>query len=297
MNGIVLSDLGNRLIVDVDGDEVSCVVRKSLRRDKRRKAVVVGDRVTIEGSGDGAVIVAVDERHNSISRRNPGNKHREQILVANLDAVLVVASAKSPDLVPGIIDRFLVAAESREMEPAIAINKIDLDPDAGYQTIADVYRGLGYTVLETSATAGDGLQDARDFLTGKTTAMLGHSGVGKSALANALDRALELRTGEVHAGTGLGTHTTSHVSLLCLPWGGYLVDTPGIREFGLWGMDLSEVRFRFREIEARQGDCRFNDCLHEREPDCAVKQAVDAGEITGWRYESYQRILASLREP
>ena len=296
MKGVVLRDLGSQLIVDVDGDEISCVIRKSLRRDRRRKAVVVGDRVTVERSGEGAAITAVEKRRNQISRRDPGHKYREQILVANLDAVLVVGAARSPDLVPGLIDRFLVAAESRELVAGIAINKIDLDEDRAYAPVAEVYRGLGYTVLETSAADGDGVQDVRDFLAGRTTVMLGHSGVGKSALANALDPSLELKTGEVHAGTGLGTHTTSAVSLLHLPWGGYLVDTPGIREFGLWRTDPAEVRFRFREIAARQGDCRFNDCLHKKEPDCAVKQAVQDGDIAAWRYDSYLRILASLQE-
>ena len=290
--GVVLSDRGSQLIVDVDGEEVSCVVRKSLRRDRRRKAVVVGDRVTVE---EGA-ITAVEERRTAISRRDPSHKYKEQILVANLDVVLVVAAAREPDLVPGLIDRFVVAAESRELEVGLVINKIDLDPDDTRRAVVDLYAGLGYPVMEVAALAGEGVQGVRDFLAGHTTAMLGHSGVGKSSLANALDPSLALTTGAVHENTGLGTHTTSAVSLLRLPWGGYLVDTPGIREFSMWRMDEAEVRFRFREIEAKQAACRFHNCLHEQEPDCAVKTAVAAGEIHPDRYDSYLRILASIRE-
>ncbi|MHC4731181.1 MAG: ribosome small subunit-dependent GTPase A [Planctomycetota bacterium] len=296
--GVVLRDEGSQLIVDVDGAEVSCVVRKSLRRaaGKFRKAVAVGDRVCLETSADGVAIVAVDPRRSYISRHDPGQRRKEQILVANLDAVLVVASARQPDLAPGLIDRFLVDAESRELEMAVAINKIDLDPERTYGPVADVYRGLGYDVLEVSATTGAGLGPVRDFLAAHTTTLLGHSGVGKSSLANALDASLDLRTADVHAGSGQGAHTTTTVSLLRLPWGdGYLVDTPGIREFGLWRMEPSEVGHWFRDLASHLGDCRFNDCLHETEPGCAVKAAVEAGDIAAWRYESYLRILESVR--
>jgi ribosome biogenesis GTPase len=297
--GVVLRDEGSQVIVDLGGREVACVVRKTLRRKtgKYRKAVTVGDRVTVEFSGEGAAVAEVEQRRSTISRRDPGQPRREQILVANLDAVLVVASCKSPDLVPGLIDRFLVASESRELGIGIAFNKVDLDPAREFGPVAKVYADLGYPVFETSAVTGQGLDGVRGFLAEHTTTLLGHSGVGKSALANALDPSLRLRTGEVHASTGKGMHTTTTVSLLRLPWGaGYLVDTPGIREFGLWATDLRDVGFWFREIEPRLHDCRFNNCLHESEPGCAVKRAVADGEIPGWRYDSYLRILETLRE-
>jgi len=298
--GVVLRDEGSQLIVDVDGAEVACVVRKSLRRaaGKFRKAVAVGDRVHLENSADGVAIVKVDPRRSYISRHNPGQRRKEQILVANLDAVLVVASARQPDLSPGLIDRFLVEAESRELEVGIAINKIDLDPEGAYAPVAAVYRGLGYAVLEVSATVCAGLDQVRQYLASHTTTLLGHSGVGKSSLANALDASLDLRTADVHPGSGQGAHTTTTVSLLRLPWGdrGYLVDTPGIREFGLWRMELSEVGHWFRDIAGYLGACRFNDCLHQTEPGCAVKAAVEDGEIAAWRYESYLRILESVRD-
>jgi len=298
--GVVLRDEGSQLIVDIDGAEVACVVRKSLRRaaGRFRKAVAVGDRVRVESSADGLAIVAVDPRRSYISRHDPGQRRKEQILVANLDAVLVVASARQPDLAPGLIDRFLVDAESRELDVGIAINKIDLDPERTYGPVADVYRDLGYDVIEVSATGGAGVGSVREFLAAHTTTLLGHSGVGKSSLANALDASLDLRTGDVHAGSGQGAHTTTTVSLLRLPWGdgGYLVDTPGIREFGLWRMEPSDVGHWFRDLARHLGACRFNDCVHETEPGCAVKAAVEAGYVATWRYESYLRILASVRE-
>ena len=297
--GVVLRDEGSRLIVDVDGAEVECVVRKRLRRSagKFRKAVAVGDRVHLETSADGLAIVKVDPRRSYISRHDPGQRRKEQILVANLDAVLVVASARQPELAPGLIDRFLVDAESRELEVGVAINKIDLDPERAYAPVAAVYRSLGYEVLEVSATTGEGLDLVRDFLAVHTTTLLGHSGVGKSSLANALDASLDLRTADVHAGSGQGAHTTTTVSLLRLPWGGgYLVDTPGIREFGLWRMEPSDVGHWFRDLASHLGACRFNDCLHQTEPDCAVKAAVEGGEIAAWRYASYLRILESVRD-
>jgi ribosome biogenesis GTPase / thiamine phosphate phosphatase len=296
--GVVVRDEGGCVVVDLDGEEARCVVRKGFvhRARKSSKAVVVGDRVDVEASGEGLAVVAVEERSSAISRPDPSRPRREQILVANVDTVLVVAAAREPELVPALVDRFLVAAESRGLAAGIALTKIDLDPAAASGEIATLYRGLGYPILPVSAVTGAGLEALRAFLRDRTTTLLGHSGVGKSALANALDPSLKLRVGPVHAGTGLGTHTTTTVSLLRLPWGGYLVDTPGIREFGLWNTDPRDVRDAYREIVALAPQCRFADCTHEHEPGCAVKEAAATGAVAPCRYESYLRLLASLRE-
>jgi ribosome biogenesis GTPase len=284
--------------VDLDGEEFPCVVRKGFvhRARKASKAVVVGDRVDVEASGEGLAVVSVEERSSAISRPDPSRPRREQVLVSNVDTVLVVAAAREPDLVPALVDRFLVAAESRGLAAGIALTKIDLDPAAASGEVARLYRGLGYPVLPVSSVTGEGLDAVRGFLRDRTTALLGHSGVGKSALANALDPSLKLRVGPVHPGTGLGTHTTTTVSLLRLPWGGYLVDTPGIREFGLWNMDPRAIRDAYPEMAALSPGCRFADCTHEHEPGCAVKEAVATGAVAPCRYESYLRLLASLRE-
>jgi len=296
--GVVVRDEGSRVVVDLDGEEACCVVRKGIahRAGKFLKAVTVGDRVLVEASGEGMAVVEVEPRRTAISRPDPSRPRREQILVANLDTVLVVAAAREPDLVPALLDRFLVAAECRGLSAGIALTKVDLDPAAASGELATLYGGLGYPLFAVSAALGEGLDPVRAFLRGRTTAFLGASGVGKSSLANALDPSLRLRVGPVHGTTGLGTHTTTTVSLLRLPWGGYLVDTPGIREFGLWNLDYRDVRHYFREIAALADGCRFGDCLHEHEPGCAVKEAAAAGDVTGARYESYLRLLASVRE-
>jgi len=298
--GVVIRDEGNVVIVDLPGEPepVPCIVRKSVRRrtGKRSKAVVVGDRVVIEYSGETAAVASVQPRTSRLSRPDPLRRHREHIIVANIDAVLVVASVRDPELAPGIIDRFLVAVESRELTAAIAINKIDLGPSEEQQSVIALYRDLGYPVFDVSAEQQLGLEDVREFLRDRTTSLLGHSGTGKSSIANALDPDLQLRVGEVSEGTGKGQHTTTTVSLLPLKWGGYLVDTPGIREFGLWNMEPRDVGHWFRDIERYLHDCRFNDCLHGNEPDCAVKAAVERGDIAEWRYESYLRILDSLAD-
>ncbi len=296
--GVVLRDEGSSLTVDLGGEEVSCVLRKSLRKQagRRRKAVVVGDRVEVEFSAEGAAICAVAERRTHLSRPDPGDPRREQILVANIDAVLIVASAREPDFAPALIDRFLVAAEARGLSAAIVLNKIDLDPERRARPTLETYRELGYPMVETSVRTAEGLDQVRALLAQRTTTMVGHSGVGKSSLANSLDESLRLRTGEVHGASGRGTHTTTTVSLLRLPWGGYLVDTPGIREFGLWGLAPGDLGPCFPEIARHQPGCRFNDCLHESEPGCAVKEALSRGEIAGWRFDSYRKLLAALRE-
>jgi ribosome biogenesis GTPase len=295
MKGVVLRHDGSTVAVDLGGEEVACTVPKALRRAAGKgKAVVVGDRVEVERTSSGASIVSVEPRDTVVSRPDPGDARRELVVVANVDTVLVVTSARDPDLAPGLIDRFLIAAESRGLVVGLAINKIDLDAEKAYGPVAGVYRDLGYPVLETSSATGEGIPAVREFLANRTTTMLGHSGVGKSSLANALDPSLRLRTAEVHAATRKGVHTTTTVSLLRLPWGGYLVDTPGIREFGLWNMEPSDLGVWFREFAKQLDQCRFNDCLHDTEPGCAVKAAVRSGTIPQWRHDSYLRILRSI---
>jgi len=300
--GVVIRDEGNVVLVDIPGEPepVPCSIRKTLRRKsgKRRKPVVVGDRVEVEFSDEGgAAVSAVKPRHSRLSRPDPLRRHREHIIVANIDAVLIVVSVREPGLHPGLIDRFLVAVESRGLEAAIVMNKVDLDPEGTYEPVAATYRDLGYAVFASSAETGAALSEIRAFLQGKTTTLLGHSGVGKSSLANALDETLALRIGPVSEGSGQGRHTTTTVSLIPLPWGGYVVDTPGIREFGLWDMEERDIGHWFRDIEPLVHDCKFNDCLHENEPHCAVKAAVERGDLPAARYESYLRILESIRNP
>jgi ribosome biogenesis GTPase len=239
----------------------------------------------------------VEKRRTTLSRPDPFRAHREHILVANIDAALVVASVRDPHLTPRVIDRFMVAVESRGRTPGLVLNKTDHDTEGPWQSVADVYRALDYPVFGVSADEGIGIEGVREFLRDNTTCLLGHSGVGKSSLANALDPSLALRVGDISEASGKGRHTTTAVSLLPLPWGGYLVDTPGIREFGLWKMKREDLAVWFRELAPHIDECRFNDCLHRAEPQCAVKAALGQGEIVDWRYDSYLRILESLESP
>lgn len=293
--GVILRHEGGVVIVDVGGREVPCVVRKSMRREDR-KGVTVGDRVHVEMEGDGAVVVGLEPRRSAIARTDPSRPRRELVLVANVDLALIVASTRTPPLTPGLIDRFLVASDRQSIGAAIAITKIDLDPERSYAPFAAVYRSLGYPVLEVCAATGAGIDQVALLLKDRTTVLLGHSGVGKSSLANHIDPTLRLRVGEVNRASGLGIHTTTTVSLLRLPGGGYLVDTPGIREFGLREVPAGEVAQGYREIAQRAGECRFNDCLHVSEPACAVKAAVASGLIASWRYDSYLRVVAEMRQ-
>jgi ribosome biogenesis GTPase len=294
-SGVVVRHEGRVVVVDVGGAEVACVVRKSLQREKGAKAVAVGDRVRVERDGDAAAVVAVEPRRSELLRTDPSQPRRGQVIVANLDTVVVVASVRQPDLAPALVDRFLVAAHARGLRAAIDFHKVDLDPERSYAAVAETYRALDYPVVETSVVTGEGLPALRELLAGRTATLLGHSGVGKSSLANALDPSLRLRVGAVNPETGKGTHTTTTVSLLRLPWGGYLADTPGIREFGLWGIRAVDLGRHFPEIAARADACRFRDCLHAKEPGCAVKEALEHGAIAPWRYGSYTRLLEELR--
>jgi len=295
-SGVVLRHEGSSVVVDLDGEEVACTLRKTLQRARGSKAVAVGDRVVVARGGEGAAVERVEERRTELARSDPSRPRHKQVIAANVDLLLVVASAADPAPVTGLIDRFLVAGAHLGIETALVFNKVDLDPGQTRAEIRDGYAEAGLRVLETSAAAGTGLEELKSLLKGRTTTLAGHSGVGKSSLANALDPSLRIRTAEVQERSGKGVHTTTTASLLRLPWGGYLVDTPGIREFGLWGMEERDLGACFPEIAARAPSCRFHDCLHDKEPDCAVKAACAGGEFAGWRYDSYRTLLGEIRE-
>ncbi len=248
-------------------------------------------------TGEG-VVEGVEPRHGGkLSRKAAGEREAEQVVAANVDQLVVVAAVAEPELNRRLLDRLVVSGENGGLEVAVCLNKADLADAAACEPVLALYRRLGYRALATSARTGVGVEDLRALLKGKTSVFAGPSGVGKSALLMAVQPGLDLRTGEVSASTGKGKHTTTAVSLLPLDFGGYVVDTPGIREFALYDIERDALQHCFPEMAERFGQCRFADCSHRHEPDCAIVAAVKSGEIDPERYESYCRIYESLPAP
>lgn len=264
--------------------------------------IAVGDWVDIElesGQDTGWVIAGIHERRNYINRVSPARRQRHHIIASNLDQSLLVVTIRDPRTSMGFTDRFLVTCEAYHVPAIIAINKSDLfdaeDEDV-FEHWKDIYGSIGYTVLRVSGTTGEGIPELNHILTGKTTLISGHSGVGKSTLINQLMPELSLRTKEVSDWSGKGMHTTTFAEMFDLPAGGSIIDTPGVREFGLVDIDEQELAHYFPEMRALMDGCQFNNCLHMNEPGCAVKQAVMAGELSEERYLSYCTILSGMDE-
>ncbi len=275
-----------------DGREYRCAVRrllKSLAIDQRN-VVVAGDRVQFRpAEGNEGVIERVEPRRGVISRASRGRQH---VIVANVDQLLIIASAAEPDLKPNLIDRFLVTAEKSQLRAIVCINKIDLIDPADLEPLVGVYGQMGYQVLLLSAVTGQGVDRVRRLLHGRQTVLAGQSGVGKSSLLNAIEPRLGLRVREVSAENQKGRHTTTAARLIPLDMGGYVVDTPGIRQFQLWDVTPEEVSGFFRDLRPYVSHCRFPDCTHIHEEKCAVKNAVADGRLDVRRYESYCGIFA-----
>ena len=283
------------------GDTVRCTLPGKWRLTHRNQArpIAVGDRVAVavQPTGEG-VVERIEPRHGGkLARKVAGERHLEQVVAANVDQLVVVASTGQPPLNRRLLDRLIVAGERGELDIVLSLNKIDLVAAERFEPVLEVYRRLGYQALATSATDGTGIDSLREALRDKTSVLAGPSGVGKSSLLMAIQPGLELRVQEVSSTTRKGRHTTSAVSLLPLDGGGYVVDTPGIREFGVFDVERGELKHYFPEMADRFGQCRFADCTHLHEPGCAVVAAVQAGDIDPERYESYCRIYESLPDP
>jgi ribosome biogenesis GTPase len=236
----------------------------------------------------------VAPRRSRLVRKAPGaGRAREKVIAANLDQVVIVFASARPDPNPRMLDRFLILAEANELTPLIILNKSDLVDAAAIEAFLQPYRAAGYATLATAAKAGIGIDDLRSRLCGANSALTGPSGVGKSSLLNAVQPGLGLRIGEVSAAMNKGTHTTVSARLIPLECGGFVADTPGLKEVGLWDIEAEDLGSYFPEFRPLVDDCRFgSSCSHTHEPKCAVRDAVEAGEIGRGRYESYLTLYA-----
>ena len=271
----------------------TCVSRTNLGN------IVAGDQVVWRAAADETGVIESRIERTSLLER-PDNFGRLKAVAANIDQMLIVISPE-PSPQPNLIDRYLVAAELMNIRPVLILNKADLLDEYNGELIAellDVYQHLGYETcgVISSRHQTPELSELPELIDGRTSIVVGQSGVGKSSLINTLLPDAKLAVGELSAATGEGTHTTTQAKLFHLPTGGKLIDSPGIRDFSLWHIDVQQLQLGFVEIAQQLGHCRFRDCKHEEEPGCAIQAAVDSGEIDEVRFDSYERIKAAILE-
>ena len=275
-----------------DGAMLRCRIRGKLRLKGVRSTnpVVVGDEAVCEADGGDCVIVDIVPRRNYVIRRASNLSKESHIIAANVDQALLMASLRSPETPTEFVDRFLVTCEAYKVPVTILLSKLDLQDAEAVAEFRAVYEGAGYRVLEVSVREGRGVEEVRELLAGRTTLVSGNSGVGKSTLIQAIDPSLDIRTGEISESHHKGRHTTTFSTMYPLAGGGAVIDTPGIKGFGLIDIDEAELWHYFPEMMRVAPACRFYNCTHTHEPGCAVTEAVKAGEIAWPRYESYLKI-------
>ena len=276
-----------------DGETVRCRIRGRLRLKGVRSTnpVVVGDEVACEADDGGDYVIAdIAPRRNYVIRRASNLSKESHIIAANVDQALLMASLRSPETPTEFVDRFLVTCEAYKVPVTILLSKLDLQDAEAVAEFRAVYEGAGYRVLEVSVREGRGVEEVRELLAGRTTLVSGNSGVGKSTLIQAIDPSLDIRTGEISESHHKGRHTTTFSTMYPLAGGGAVIDTPGIKGFGLIDIDEAELWHYFPEMMRVAPACRFYNCTHTHEPGCAVTEAVKAGEIAWPRYESYLKI-------
>jgi ribosome biogenesis GTPase len=295
---VVYQKFFDRYTVHLAGQAITATLASPLQKSKHAGSLIaVGDHVCLQQQTDASwKIVQILPRRNQLSRQSavpmPGAHAFEQIIAANLDQVAVLFAAANPAPHWNMLDRYLVALEAAQIPALICITKYDLAHHADdLHPILTDYHHVGYPILTVSALNGSGCAELRQVLAGRITALVGKSGVGKTTLLNALQPGLEKRIGEVNCITGKGRHTTTQVEMLELDFGGALLDTPGMREFGLWAIEADELARFFPEMRPHLGQCRFGQsCTHTEEPGCAIRQATLQGQISPRRYQSYLRL-------
>ena len=284
-----------RVLLDAGG-EADCLLAPEIATAQRTD-LAVGDRVCVARPSEASLprVEEVLPRSTTLSRLDPGpGRPIERVIAANIEAVLVVVAARRPALRLRLVDRYLIAVERGGAQPIVCLAKVDLLAPQELEELLEKlspYREVGVAVVPCSTVTGVGLSALRSELAGRTCVLVGQSGVGKSSLLNALEPGLGLATREISDSVGKGRHTTTSSRLLHLGNGTRVIDTPGIREFGLWNLSRQELRWYFHEFDGASERCRFSDCSHLHEPECAVRDAVAVGEISEGRYESYRRLM------
>lgn len=308
--GRVLAISPEGILVDANGQMVSCSLKGALKKEKGRikNLIAVGDFVHFEPEGEKEGCIAhIEERSSVLSRADNYMRQKEQLIAVNIDQVLITTSVLLPPLKPALIDRYILAARKGNMEPIIIINKIDLleNPPQGtsettlkneqilFDHFIKTYTDLGLRIFPVSTKSGAGIEALKNAMHQRTSVFSGQSGVGKSSLINIL-MGTSFEVGKVVAKTNKGAHTTSATHLVPIEGGGFCIDTPGIKSFGLWDLSKDEIQAYFSEIQEASAGCKFPDCTHYHEPQCAVKKAVEEGSISVLRFASYCALIADL---
>jgi ribosome biogenesis GTPase len=308
--GRVLAISPEGILVDSEGKLINCLLKGAMKKEKGRmkNLVAVGDFVHFEPKGENEGSIAyVEERRSFLARAEHHQRHQQQLIAVNVDQVLITTSVIFPSLKPHLVDRYIIAARKGKMAPVILINKVDLLVHPPENLSADLiekekelfahfletYRSLGFLVIPVSCETKEGLEELKQTMEGKTSVFSGQSGVGKSSLINQVTGS-SLEIGRIVAKTMKGTHTTTTTHLIPISGGGFCVDTPGIKSFGVWDLSREEIQDYFSEIREVAKKCRFPDCNHLQEPDCAVLKAVEKGKISPLRFDSYYALITSL---
>jgi ribosome biogenesis GTPase len=300
LKGLVLKSTGSWYEVRLDdGQVVKARVVGKLRLDdaKTTNPIAVGDVVVLKDDEEDFSIVQVEKRKNYVVRQSPRKKHNVHLLASNVDQALLIVTIVEPKVKMGFIDRFLLMTEPYDIPVVIVFNKHDLyneDDKLLLSYFNTLYSNIGYTVIPTSIVDKTNIDTVKHLLKDKTTLIAGQSGVGKSSLVNEIAPGLELRTTELSDYSGKGQHTTTFAEMHILPFGGYIIDTPGIKTLAFNNLDVTDVAHNFREFFIISSDCRFSNCLHKNEPGCAVKKALENGEISQDRYMNYLQIIDEI---
>ena len=301
--GLVLAILSEGIQVESEGQIYRCSLKGSLKKEKTsfKNLVAVGDFVQFQPGKHGeGLIIQVKSRKSILSRADNLHRRKEQLIAVNIDQVIITASVHFPSLKPFLIDRYIIAAQKGNMAPVIVINKIDLleKNTEEYDLLLEcqeAYKALSIPFLMISLTTGQGIDKLKKIMQNKSSVFSGQSGVGKSSLINAIT-GLNLKTGDIVQSTLKGSHTTTTTQLIPLDGGGFCIDTPGIKSFGVWNLDKSEIQHYFSEIAKTALQCKFPDCSHQTESDCAVKQAVEDEKISLVRYASYSALIETMQQ-